>query len=81
MGTHTSTPISSPGGMSLDPNVGDFEQADMLIEGAKIVAVQPNLKASATVIDATKARRRVTSARRAGQPAPPGAAWLPVARA
>src|SRR6266511_1088282 len=38
--------------LSLDPNVGDFETADVLIEGSKIVAVQPNLKASATVIDA-----------------------------
>src|ERR687883_276571 len=32
--------------LSLDPNVGDFEQADVLIEGAKIVAVQPDLKAT-----------------------------------
>lgn len=38
--------------LSLDPNVGDFETADVLIDGSKIVAVQPNLKASATVIDA-----------------------------
>jgi 5-methylthioadenosine/S-adenosylhomocysteine deaminase len=38
--------------LSLDPNVGDFEQADVLIEGSKIVAVQPDLKASAEVIDA-----------------------------
>ncbi len=38
--------------LSLDPNVGDFETADVLIEGSKIVAVQPNLKASAAVIDA-----------------------------
>jgi 5-methylthioadenosine/S-adenosylhomocysteine deaminase len=39
--------------LTLDPNVGDFETADVLIEGSKIVAVQPNLKASAEVIDAT----------------------------
>jgi 5-methylthioadenosine/S-adenosylhomocysteine deaminase len=39
--------------LSLDPNVGDFETADVLIEGSKIVAVQPNLKASAEVIDAS----------------------------
>jgi cytosine/adenosine deaminase-related metal-dependent hydrolase len=39
--------------LSLDPNVGDFEQADVLIEGARIAAVQPNLKATATVIDAS----------------------------
>jgi 5-methylthioadenosine/S-adenosylhomocysteine deaminase len=38
--------------LSLDPNVGDFEQADVLIEGSKIVAVRPNIQASAAVIDA-----------------------------
>jgi 5-methylthioadenosine/S-adenosylhomocysteine deaminase len=38
--------------LSLDPAVGDFEQADVLIEGSKIVAVQPNLTATAEVIDA-----------------------------
>jgi 5-methylthioadenosine/S-adenosylhomocysteine deaminase len=39
--------------MSLDPNVGDFPQADVLVEGKKIVAVGPNLHAGgATVIDA-----------------------------
>jgi cytosine/adenosine deaminase-related metal-dependent hydrolase len=57
---------SGPGGMrggrtllkggcvvSLDASVGDLETADVLIEGSKIVAVQPNLKASAEVIDAS----------------------------
>ncbi|MGH7346890.1 MAG: amidohydrolase family protein [Candidatus Rokuibacteriota bacterium] len=39
--------------MSMDPAVGDFPQADVLVEGKKIVAVGPNLKAGgATVIDA-----------------------------
>ena len=39
--------------MSMDANVGDFAQADVLIEGAKIVAVGPNLRANgAAVIDA-----------------------------
>jgi hypothetical protein len=39
--------------MSMDPEVGDFPQADVLIEGKKILAVGPNLKAGgATVIDA-----------------------------
>jgi cytosine/adenosine deaminase-related metal-dependent hydrolase len=39
--------------MSMDPGVGDFAQADVLIDGKKIVAVGPNLKASgAGVIDA-----------------------------
>jgi 5-methylthioadenosine/S-adenosylhomocysteine deaminase len=40
--------------MSLDPNVGDFTQADVLVEGKKILAVRPNLHAGgATEIDAT----------------------------
>jgi len=39
--------------MSMDPHVGDFPQADVLVEGKKIVAVGPNLRAGgATVIDA-----------------------------
>jgi 5-methylthioadenosine/S-adenosylhomocysteine deaminase len=32
--------------LSLDPKVGDFEKADVLIEGKKIAAVGPNLAAS-----------------------------------
>ena len=39
--------------MSMDPAVGDFAQADVLIEGKKIVAVGPNLQVGgATPIDA-----------------------------
>jgi 5-methylthioadenosine/S-adenosylhomocysteine deaminase len=39
--------------MSMDPQVGDFAQGDVLVEGSKILAVGPNLKASgAGVIDA-----------------------------
>src|SRR5213079_579421 len=39
--------------MSMDPSVGDFPQADVLIEGKKILAVGQNIKASgAAVIDA-----------------------------
>jgi len=39
--------------MSMDPNVGDFPKADVLIEGKKILAVGPNLHAGgATDIDA-----------------------------
>lgn len=37
--------------MSMDPEIGDFEKADVLIQGSKIVAVQPNIKASAKVVD------------------------------
>jgi cytosine/adenosine deaminase-related metal-dependent hydrolase len=39
--------------MSMDPQVGDFAQADVLVEGKKIVAVGPSLSAGgAAVIDA-----------------------------
>jgi cytosine/adenosine deaminase-related metal-dependent hydrolase len=40
--------------LTMDPRLGDFEQADVLIEGSKIAAVGPDLQAAgATVIDAT----------------------------
>jgi len=46
--------IRSGSVMSLDPNVGDFPQADVLVEGKKILKVGPNLSAgSADVIDAS----------------------------
>jgi 5-methylthioadenosine/S-adenosylhomocysteine deaminase len=39
--------------MSMDPNVGNFAQADVLVEGRKIVAIGANLHAGgASVIDA-----------------------------
>jgi 5-methylthioadenosine/S-adenosylhomocysteine deaminase len=39
--------------MSMDPQVGDFAQADVLVEDKKILAVRPNLSAgNADVIDA-----------------------------
>jgi cytosine/adenosine deaminase-related metal-dependent hydrolase len=39
--------------MSMDPNVGDFAKADVLVEGQKILAVGPNLHAGAAAeIDA-----------------------------
>jgi 5-methylthioadenosine/S-adenosylhomocysteine deaminase len=39
--------------MSMDPAVGDFAEADVLIEGKKILAVRPNIHAGgAAVIDA-----------------------------
>ena len=41
--------------LSLDSAVGDFEQADVLVEGKKISAVKPNISApNAQVIDAGK---------------------------
>jgi 5-methylthioadenosine/S-adenosylhomocysteine deaminase len=39
--------------LTLDRALGDFANADVLIEGKKIVAVQPNLRADAQVIDAS----------------------------
>jgi 5-methylthioadenosine/S-adenosylhomocysteine deaminase len=36
--------------LSLDPKVGDFEKADVLIEGQKIAAIAPNLPASSAVV-------------------------------
>jgi len=42
--------------LSLDPRVGDFDAADVLIDGDKIAAVGPNLQAAnAEVIDASRA--------------------------
>src|SRR4051812_44938541 len=39
--------------MSMDPHVGDFPQADVLVEGKKILAVGPNLSAgNADIVDA-----------------------------
>lgn len=40
--------------LTFDATLGDFEKADVLIEDKKIVAVQPNINATATVIDASK---------------------------
>ena len=40
--------------LTMDAKLGDFDRADVLIEGSKIAAVGPNLQAAgATVIDAT----------------------------
>jgi 5-methylthioadenosine/S-adenosylhomocysteine deaminase len=38
--------------LSFDHDVGDFEKADVLIEGGRIVAVRPDISADAAVIDA-----------------------------
>jgi cytosine/adenosine deaminase-related metal-dependent hydrolase len=43
--------------LSLDPKIGDFDTADVLIDGSKIAAVGPNLKdvpSDALVIDASQ---------------------------
>ena len=39
--------------LSLDAKVGDFEAADVLIEGTRIAEVRPNITATADVIDAS----------------------------
>src|SRR5262244_1657458 len=39
--------------LTMDPRLGDFEKADVLIEGSKIAAVGPNLPAEAPIIDAS----------------------------
>jgi len=39
--------------ISMDPQVGNFAKGDVLIEGKKILAVGPNLRSEAEVIDAT----------------------------
>src|SRR5262245_47205752 len=39
--------------LSLDPKVGDFETADVLIEGARIAEVRPNISATADIVDAS----------------------------
>ena len=41
--------------LSLDPKVGDFEKADVLVEGKKILALAPNLDTgrSALIVDAS----------------------------
>src|SRR6185436_18458151 len=39
--------------VSLDPKVGNLAPGDLLIEGTKIAAIGPNLRASAEVIDAS----------------------------
>jgi cytosine/adenosine deaminase-related metal-dependent hydrolase len=38
--------------VSLDAGVGDFEKADVLIDGSRIAEVRPNITATATTIDA-----------------------------
>lgn len=40
--------------LTLDPQLGNFQQANVMIEGAKIVAIEPNLAvADADIIDAS----------------------------
>jgi len=38
--------------LTMDPTIGDFEQADVLIDGSKIVEVRPSISAAAQVVDA-----------------------------
>ena len=53
-------PLLIKGGcvLTLDRSIGDFETADVLIEGKKISAVRPNITApDAEIIDASRTRR------------------------
>jgi cytosine/adenosine deaminase-related metal-dependent hydrolase len=47
-------PVLLRGGvvLTMDPDLGDFEQADVLLDGARIAAVGPSIQADADVIDA-----------------------------
>jgi len=38
----------------MDPKVGDFIKADVLIQGTKIVKIAPSIETSATVVDASR---------------------------
>lgn len=51
--TNSTTLLRGGRVLSLDPKVGDFDRADVLIEGSKIAMVQPNIRASAKAIDAS----------------------------
>ena len=64
--------------MSMDPKVGDFAQADVLVEGKKIVAVGPNLHAARRRSDRRPRPHRHAGLRRyAPSPVRDGAAQLP----
>ena len=39
--------------LSLDPAIGDFDTADVLIDGGRIAAVRPSITATADVVDAS----------------------------
>jgi 5-methylthioadenosine/S-adenosylhomocysteine deaminase len=40
--------------LSVDPNVGDFQRGDILLEGSKIAAIAPSIQADdAEIVDAT----------------------------
>jgi 5-methylthioadenosine/S-adenosylhomocysteine deaminase len=39
--------------LTFDPNIGDFETGDVLLDGSQIAAVGPTIEASAEVIDAS----------------------------
>lgn len=48
--------------LSLDASVGDFDTADVLIDGSEIVALEPNLKAAVAVIDASNMTSPISTA-------------------
>ena len=64
--------------MSMDPKVGDFPQADVLVEGKKIVAVGPNLHAGGAARDRrARPHRHAGLHRHAPSPVRDRAAQLP----
>ena len=67
--------------LSMDPKVGDFAQADVLVQGKKILAVGPNLHAGdADVIDARgRIVMRGSSIHTTTSSRPPCAAFSPTA--
>src|SRR5688572_27705921 len=65
--TSTAAPMQAQGGagtarrtlikggcvLSLDPAIGDFDVADVLVDGTRIADVRPNITADADIIDAS----------------------------
>jgi hypothetical protein len=52
--TATRTLLKGGRVLTLDRTLGDFDRADVLIEGSKIVMVQPDIRSTAKVIDASQ---------------------------
>ena len=63
--------------MSMDPSVGDFVQADVLVEGKKIMAVGPNLRSTGRRHRCARQDRDAGLHRHAPSPVRDGAAQLP----
>ena len=53
-GTRRRTLIKGGCVLSLDPAIGDFDVADVLVDGARITDVRPNITADADIINASR---------------------------